>query len=579
MNSQMMNMIILSMGTHIAMQTTSIIDKIFTHGCNLIMFIYAMIVKRCQGPVNTLTIERVYDKSAEDTNNKILIDALLDGCEHGRQFKVDNKSSKQKYENEYEREKARTIYVKKNECFTESEITVSTKVTTKKGAMNSANRDAHTIGSNSQKTKDENVEIEIPDKEIMTLTSTKSIKEIVEFIKEKKEKYISKMCRDDLSLCVFNTVFYGSHYNEFLKVPFGSKKVFDAWFLPEKKIFLNLINDFENNIGAYAISGVQKKLIILLHGKPGCGKSSFIKALANRLNRHLFPVALDKFNNIVPFNKFFYNAHVFNDETQCFDYIPFNKRMVVLEEIDTAGAIVMDRDKLYKAQEENDVQLLNKFSFFDDMVKKKSLHQKASKKKKLLHEKHKIDMRTKFSEERVTLEKNLKVQLDKKEISEDLMKSNLSLFDEKVRMEFAVMDEEADEKCDKIESDAFNNVTKPKNGIHLGDLLNVFDGITELKDFVCVITTNHKQFLDPALIRPGRITYEIELANMRAPEIKEMLTYYFIQHNCKGENQPLDDKLNMIHHIATCWDGQFAPSKIETACLHNTLQSLYQNLQ
>ena len=105
-----------------------------------------------------------------------------------------------------------------------------------------------------------------------------------------------------------------------------------------------------------------------------------------------------------------------------------------------------------------------------------------------------------------------------------------------------------------------------------------FHGITELKDFVCVITTNHYDVLDPALVRPGRITYEIELKKMRTPEIVQMLEYFFITHNCHGEKMPDNEKRILIKAIAEKWDNQYKPSKIETICVRSTLESLFESL-
>ena len=39
----------------------------------------------------------------------------------------------------------------------------------------------------------------------------------------------------------------------------------------------------------------------------------------------------------------------------------------------------------------------------------------------------------------------------------------------------------------------------------LSDLLEAFDGVLEMKGRMLIMTTNHVEKLDPALIRPGRV--------------------------------------------------------------------------
>lgn len=57
-----------------------------------------------------------------------------------------------------------------------------------------------------------------------------------------------------------------------------------------------------------------------------------------------------------------------------------------------------------------------------------------------------------------------------------------------------------------------NNHEKTTNGLTLGGLLNAIDGIVESNGRVLIMTTNHIENLDPALIRPGRCDKTIELS-------------------------------------------------------------------
>ncbi|CAN0348232.1 unnamed protein product, partial [Laminaria digitata] len=58
-------------------------------------------------------------------------------------------------------------------------------------------------------------------------------------------------------------------------------------------------------------------------------------------------------------------------------------------------------------------------------------------------------------------------------------------------------------------------------------LLNVLDGIVDTPGRIVIMTTNHPEALDAALIRPGRIDKKIYLGHMRYPAALEMTLHYF----------------------------------------------------
>jgi mitochondrial chaperone BCS1 len=49
------------------------------------------------------------------------------------------------------------------------------------------------------------------------------------------------------------------------------------------------------------------------------------------------------------------------------------------------------------------------------------------------------------------------------------------------------------------------------NGVTLSGLLNVLDGFYAPSNVLFVMTTNHIEVLDEALLRPGRIDYRLYL--------------------------------------------------------------------
>ena len=61
----------------------------------------------------------------------------------------------------------------------------------------------------------------------------------------------------------------------------------------------------------------------------------------------------------------------------------------------------------------------------------------------------------------------------------------------------------------------------------LSDLLEAFDGVLEMKGRMLIMTTNHVEKLDPALIRPGRVDSSLEFKKCEKKEIVEFFDYFF----------------------------------------------------
>ncbi|KAI9650997.1 hypothetical protein NHQ30_001034 [Ciborinia camelliae] len=61
-----------------------------------------------------------------------------------------------------------------------------------------------------------------------------------------------------------------------------------------------------------------------------------------------------------------------------------------------------------------------------------------------------------------------------------------------------------------------------KKGISLSGLLNIIDGVASHEGRVLVMTTNHPENLDEALIRPGRVDHQVAFTNATRHQIKEI---------------------------------------------------------
>ncbi|KKK25799.1 hypothetical protein AOCH_005704 [Aspergillus ochraceoroseus] len=63
-----------------------------------------------------------------------------------------------------------------------------------------------------------------------------------------------------------------------------------------------------------------------------------------------------------------------------------------------------------------------------------------------------------------------------------------------------------------------------KVGVSLSGLLNVIDGVAACEGRILVMTTNHPEKLDPALIRPGRVDMSIAFGYSTSDDIKELFS-------------------------------------------------------
>lgn len=234
---------------------------------------------------------------------------------------------------------------------------------------------------------------------------------------------------------------------------FISNKNFDNLFIENKKKILKQIDFFHKNEDWYKNKGYPYSLGIGLYGPPGTGKTSFIKALANYLNRHLI---------IIPLNKI-------NTEEQLFEAFYENR---------------------YNSLNKKDILFKDKIICFED-----------------------IDCMSNI----VTKRENDNIKLDN--IPEDIINNNDS---------------------DKI----LNYLkTNQKKNITLSCILNLLDGLIENYSRIVIITSNHYNKLDPALIRPGRIDIEINLENATVNQINNFYKYYYDSNIPKEKMKLIKDKL------------------------------------
>jgi hypothetical protein len=102
------------------------------------------------------------------------------------------------------------------------------------------------------------------------------------------------------------------------------------------------VDFFLNNPEWYRVKGIPYTLGILLHGVPGCGKTSFIKGLARDTGRHVVNVKLNEATTVRQINNLFYSPRISvigEGMTSAYD-IPMDKRIIVMEDVDCLSNVI-----------------------------------------------------------------------------------------------------------------------------------------------------------------------------------------------------------------------------------------------
>ncbi|TYZ69181.1 hypothetical protein PybrP1_006163 [[Pythium] brassicae (nom. inval.)] len=95
--------------------------------------------------------------------------------------------------------------------------------------------------------------------------------------------------------------------------------------------------------------------------------------------------------------------------------------------------------------------------------------------------------------------------------------------------------------------------------LNLSGLLNVLDGVIDCPGRIVIMTTNHPEKLDPALVRPGRVNKKLLLSYMGPQHIQEMVEYYC----SKKLSAEQEGRLNETFARSS---KNFTPAEIEELC-------------
>jgi hypothetical protein len=263
---------------------------------------------------------------------------------------------------------------------------------------------------------------------------------------------------------------------------FESTRTFDNLFFDNKDKVIDKIKHFLDNKEWYYRVGIPYSLGIGIHGPPGTGKTSFIKALANFTNRHIVCISLKLIKTKKQLDSIFFETryNMSNDKAG----IPFDKKIIVFEDIDCIGDIVIDRQ----------------------FHKGKGLSEAKSS--------YKGNSSFPFN----PIQNNVSATNHLLTTSNNTPSNNTPLT-------------------------TSNNLLSPiDEPITLDDLLNLWDGIRETPGRILIISSNHYDILDPAIKRPGRIDIDLQLSFASHASIQAI---YFLLFNNIIPNHILNSFPNM----------------------------------
>ena len=284
-----------------------------------------------------------------------------------------------------------------------------------------------------------------------------------------------------------NTLFVYSYYGvveggnsniKYKTYPFCTTCSIDKIYFDDKKEIMEQIDFFKNNKDWYLERGKPYTLGICTHGIPGCGKTSFEKALCKYLNRHMIIVDFSKIKTMSEADDIFFSEKINGKR------VPYNKRIYVFPDIDRMT------DLLYS-----------------DQYKKN---------------------------EKQTCE-----------ISE----TNFKKLDTSPSSSDNALEKMMGDKCDLL------NMSK---------ILNIFDGVPERTGQIIIMSSNHPEKLDKALLRPGRIDKLIHFQRSTLENLLEQVKDFYSKPDHKVINKYIDN------NNLTTLNKKWTPAEIFQLCSQNT---------
>ncbi|EAN96657.1 hypothetical protein C3747_277g5 [Trypanosoma cruzi] len=251
-----------------------------------------------------------------------------------------------------------------------------------------------------------------------------------------------------------------------LRYPLYDMKSFSSLFFPEKEKLIALIDQFESKTGRFAVPGFPHKLVLLLHGPPGTGKTSLVKAIAQHTGRHIFSIPLSQ--------------------------VRTNQELISCM-----------HDQLF------------------EVCKNRQFWKVSLRPEKLIY------------------------LLEDADATSDFMLKNKT-------------------KSTAKKSQGKQASCPPnKDALTTKGLLEAFGGILDAPKRIIVMTTNHIERLDSAIVRPGFVTMRLYMGKFTKEYAAQMVRHYY------GPEAATEERLKCLKEVlqrASDTEVYFSPSELEQLC-------------
>ena len=351
-------------------------------------------------------------------------------------------------------------------------------------------------------------------------SDTMSCEEIVKWIEETTATYSSKRAKELNSKRYL--VKYRGCDSEDGRAKWDtdiltSNPSFDSLFFEGKDEIVKTIKRFLKEKEFYESVGKPWQLGINLSGPPGCGKTSFIRVIASMLNRNIKDISFSKIKTNTDFE----------EAIRCVEYegkqLSPDKTIIVAEDIDCANMdVIRSRNGSSASNSECG-------SVCDDQ------HSGSS-----------------------------GSSVEKSEAT-SAVASLVNVLAETNRVE-----REQYVKAGKV-------AKSEQDTLDLSTILNIMDGIQSSNGRIIILTTNHPEKIDSALLRPGRIDINIRLGELSMELIYDMCYHWYSKYS------EFYKDITILERFVNGWndtcEGHIAGNVLRPCIVHNILQKNGQNVE
>jgi SpoVK/Ycf46/Vps4 family AAA+-type ATPase len=249
---------------------------------------------------------------------------------------------------------------------------------------------------------------------------------------------------------------------------FMNKRTLDHVFFEEKEEVVHFLEKFMKERELYEKIGKPYQLGILLEGEPGCGKTSFIVALANWFNRSIKDCQFNRMKTI-------------DDLESCIHCIGYDNKDMSIDKV---------------------IMVAEDFDCMTDLAKSRKLIQKEND------------------------ESIMKAQ----KRNDEFQKNMGSFKSEEAKAILCAIASQDDMTASPHVVFPKPDPSKSRD-ITLSSVLNIMDGINNQPGRIIIFTTNHPETLDEAFLRPGRIDLRIKFGRPSRKVMHQIIQNWYKAHD------------------------------------------------